>query len=50
MFKILFCLTFDAVFTYMLIAFWDELGVYFLLPLGAIALFTFELVRAIKDL
>jgi hypothetical protein len=49
MFKILFCLLFDCFFLYLLGAYWSELGWYNLLILGIAALFTFELIRAIKS-
>lgn len=49
MFRILYCLLFDAFFIYGLISFHDELGGYLYLFLGIIALFTYALVLAVRD-
>lgn len=48
MFRILFCLLWDSFFIYALIAFGDEAGGYIFLFIGLIALFTWELIQAIK--
>ena len=50
MLKILIWLLFDSFFIFALVKFHSELGGYFFLILAAVAFFTWELVRSIKQL
>jgi hypothetical protein len=49
-FKVLYCLLFDGFFLYILGAYWNESGWYNLLFIAFIALFTWGLINAFKDL
>lgn len=49
MFKILFFLALDAFFIYMLVLFGGEMGNYIFIPILFIAIFTYELICAIKN-
>lgn len=50
MLKILTWLLLDSFFLYGLISFYDEMGGYIVLFVAAIAFFTWELIRSIKQL
>ena len=49
MFKLIFWLFMDALFGYILISTWGELGSYKGLILAIVAWFTWEVIRAFKE-